>query len=124
MSASRNTKNKPKNMKKYNEYRVALTEFIANPSKDTLAALRKIEYTQSPCCPKKSYDADSDPTANCERCLIRQPIDNLESMCLLCYIDDTEIDKKEDPVAAALVAALMLQPIFEGNDAEPREKEA
>jgi len=121
MSASR--KVKTKNIKKYEEYRVALREFIANPSKSTLSSLRAVEYTQNACCPKNAYDTPSDPTANCDKCLVKQPIDNMEAMCLFCYIDDNDIESKADPVAAALVAALMLQPLFEADEAEPRAKD-
>ncbi len=118
-----NRKAKTKNLKKYEEYRTALSGFIANPSKETLSKLRGIEYTQNACCPKNAYDTPSDPTANCDKCLVKQPIDNMEAMCLLCYIDDADIENKADPIAAALVAALMLQPLFESEESEPRAKD-
>jgi len=117
-------KNKLTNMEAYNKYRVALAEFIANPSPKTLAALHKIKYVQTTCCPQKAYDSGVDLAANCDKCPIRQPIDNLETICLLCYMDDPKASNGKDPVVAALVAALMLQPIFEGGDAKPRDKEA
>ena len=117
-------KNKSTNMETYNKYRVALAEFIADPSPKTLAALHKIKYVQTTCCPRKAYDSSLDPAANCDKCPIKQLNNNLETICLLCYMDDLKASNRRDPVAAALVAALMLQPIFEGGDAEPRDKKA